>query len=82
MSMHDKIEARLTGHPLIETTMNSLDRSIVRYLPASPFGLRQKIDQHPANGFAPGHYRNLITLSECLLVLTELDDRQLDHEED
>lgn len=76
MSMYDKITLHLTGHPAYETTADGLDRAISRHLPGSPYTLRQKIDQHPANTFPAGHFDRLITVSEYLLVLAYFDDRE------
>ena len=75
MSMHDTIAITIEGHGVFATTAGGFDRAIAHYLPASPYGLRQKIDRHENNTFAPGHYDGLITVTEYLMVLAHLDNR-------
>lgn len=73
MAMTDRVSVTLTGHGRVSVTTGAMDRTIARYLPASPFGLRQKIDTHEKNGYKPGHYDDLLTVTEYLMVLAELD---------
>lgn len=73
MSLMDTISITIDGHGEFRVTPNQMDRSIARYLPDSPFGLRVKIDAHDRNQFPSGHYSDLLTVTECLIVLAELD---------
>lgn len=54
--MTDELSIMLTGHGERRCTADDFDVAISRYLPGSPYTLRQKIDAHPNNGFGPGHY--------------------------
>lgn len=78
MSMNDELALYLTGHGTYRCTADEMDRALAHYLPASPFDLRQKIDNHPNNTEAPGHFDDLITVTEYLMVLAYLDGRPTD----
>jgi hypothetical protein len=71
--MHDQMTVHLSGHPAVTITTFSLDQAMAHYLPASVYDLHRKIDGHKNNEFQPGHYRNLDTVTECLMVLADLD---------
>jgi hypothetical protein len=75
MSMDDVLVIYLTGHGRFSCTADEMDRAIQHHLPASPYDLRQKIDAHPNNTDAPGHFDRLITVTEYLMVLAYLDGR-------
>lgn len=75
MAMTDKLSITLTGLGEFHCTADEMDRTIAHYLPASPAGLRQKIDNHPNNTDRSGHYDRLITVTEYLMVLAYLDSR-------
>lgn len=75
MAMTDIISITIKGHGEFYTTADQMDRTLAHYLPASPYGLRHKIDGHPNNINSPGHYDDLITVSEYLMVLAYLDGR-------
>lgn len=77
MSMHDRLVITISGHDTYEVTANHMDRTIAKHLPDSPYGLRLRIDTHPGNRFEPGHFDNLITVTELLMVLAYLDGTQL-----
>jgi hypothetical protein len=78
MAGHDKIAIGLTGQGWFEVTAFDVDRAMSFYLPAAPYELRQKIDLHDQNTFPTGHYRDLDTVFECLVVLAYLDNRTAD----
>lgn len=75
MAYDDTLSLDLTGFGTYRCTADEMDRAITHYLPASPYDLRQKIDNHPNNTDAPGHYDRLITVTEYLMVLAYLDGR-------
>lgn len=75
MAITDTIGITITGHGVYACSANEMDRTIARHLPASPYDLRQKIDSHPNNTHAAGHYDGLITVTEHLMVLADLDSR-------
>lgn len=75
MSMHDQLVMTITGHAQIVVTAYQFERALNCHLPCTTRDLRRKIDAHPNNGFKPGHYNNLDTFTECLMVLTDLDSR-------
>lgn len=76
MAMGDLITIGLTGHGTFTVTADGLDCAMSRYLPGSPYSLRQKIDAHEENDRPAGTYDNLITVSECLMVLAWLDAKK------
>lgn len=73
MAHNDELCITLTGYGEVIVTANDFDMAISRHLPGSPYTLRQKIDAHPNNTDAPGHYDRLITVTEYLMVLAYLD---------
>lgn len=75
MAMTDIISIEIQGHGEFYATADEMDRTISRYLPGSPYTLRQKIDVHPNNTERAGHFDNLITVTEYLMVLAYLDSR-------
>lgn len=76
MAYNDQVCIWITSHATYNVTANDLDRAIARYLPGSPYGLRQKLDAHPRNSFLAGHFDDLTTVSEYLLVLAYLDSSE------
>lgn len=75
MSMTDEISIMITGYGEFRITADQMDQAINHYLPSSPYTLNNKIDAHPSNSHEPGHYCDLITVTEHLIVLIYLDTR-------
>lgn len=64
----DRITLRSTVHGSFQVSAESLDRLMDRYLPASPAQLRKIIAER-----SEVDYSDLTTITECLMVLGELD---------
>lgn len=73
MAYTDDIGITLTGYGYLEVTAQEYERAITRYLPGTTAGMRKKIDDHPNNSDAPGHFDQLDTFTEYLMVLAYLD---------
>lgn len=71
MAVADNIRATITGHGTYQTSVNHFDLVIARYLPNSPYELRKLIEER--SDYPPGHYDDVHTVTELLLILAELD---------
>ena len=71
MAITDKITVNITNHGQYQTDVNHFDLMIGRYLPASPYELRQKITER--SDYPEGHYDDVYTVTELLMILAELD---------
>ena len=70
MADTDNITISIRGHGEYQTTADGLDMLMYRYLPASVSELRAKIEQRSGGEI---DYSDLHTVTECLMVLAELD---------
>lgn len=71
MAITDKITINITGHGQFQTDANHFDLMISRYLHDSPNGLRKKITERSV--YPAGHYDDVHTVTELLMILAELD---------
>jgi hypothetical protein len=69
MSATDPIRIHIAKHGWFQTTAYRFDLLIERYLPASPQGLRQQIEERSPEI----DYSDVHTVTECLMILAELD---------
>ena len=75
MAMTDEIGIMLTGLGEFRVAAYQFDVLIDRYLPASPYDLRRKINMHENNPRDGKPYDDLLTVTELLMVLAWLDSR-------
>ncbi|MCP9209566.1 hypothetical protein [Streptomyces cucumeris] len=68
MAMTDDIKIKLAGHGLFQTNGHHFDQLMAKYLPASVAELRDGIGER-----IDIDYSDLETVTECLMVLAELD---------
>lgn len=78
MAMTDELTLTITGLSEIRIMAYQLDVAIERYLPASPYDLRRKINTHENNPRDGKPYDDLLTVTELLMVLVWLDNRPTD----
>lgn len=71
MALADNISIHIHGHGWYQTSAERMDLLIERCLPASVAGLRQQIIDR--GDYPAGHYDDLHTITECLMILAELD---------
>jgi hypothetical protein len=71
MAYSDDVKVQITNHGAYQTSVESFERMIVRYLPDSVAGLREKIAERGL--YPPHHYDDLHTVTECLMILAEFD---------
>jgi hypothetical protein len=70
MAVTDTIKVNIKGHGHYQLSVAGLDRVITAYLPASVSQLRDEICK--TNGAEPREYADLVTVTECLVILGEL----------
>ncbi len=71
MAITDKITINITGHGQYQTDANHFDLMMAKYLHKSPCELRQQIEER--SDYPPGHYADVHTVTELLMILAELD---------
>jgi hypothetical protein len=71
MAITDLISINITGHGRFTVEVNDFDRMMVRHLPASAYGLRQKINER--SDYPAGHYDDVHTVTELLMILAKYE---------
>ena len=73
MARTDKITIDIAGHGTYQTEAEALDMMIDCYLPASVASLRDKIRTRQGLSSSDPQYRDLDSVTACLMILANLD---------